>query len=285
MIFTARSHCLTWLGPAAVLALSPAGCSIALQTSAQQCVEDADCTARGGDFAGTVCIDEVCQEPPDTSWACVGDVKPPPAGQPYTISIRLNDLLATKLVTDASVKLCKKLDLPCDVPVETLAPDAKGIVSADIETGFRGYFAVDALGYVPTLYFIDTSAGAGPFDVSLFTPQASDALNKGVTSDIDPEAGFVNIAMYDCMDRRAAGVHFDIAPAAGTTPFYALASAASGTATETDATGNGGFINVPPGIVTLTATLASTGELLSTETTLIRKATLSYQTIRPAQAQ
>lgn len=261
--------------------LCHAGCTVALQTPAEQCVEDADCAARGGELAGTVCIDDVCREPPDSRWACVGHVEPTPIGESFTASIRLVDLLAAEPVTDASVQLCKKLDPLCSVPVQTLAPDADGAVSAGVQSDFRGFFSIEAPGYVPTLFFIDTGGVTGALNVAMFTPEASNALNQTITPDIDPEGGFVNVVMHDCEDQRAPGVHFEIAPDDGVTPFYAIGSSVSGTATETDVTGNGGFINVPPGTVTLTATLAETGEVLSVETTLIRKATLTYQAMRP----
>lgn len=268
-----------------VLCLWSGGCTVALQTASEQCTEDADCAALGADFEGTVCIDEVCQTPPDSRWSCVGKVEQPPAGTMFTASILLNDLLAAKPVTDATVKLCKKLDALCAVPVDTFTPDASGIVEVEVDSSFRGYFDIQAPGFVNVLYFVDTGGVTGTLTVSMFSPETSNALNQSITSDIDPEAGFVNISMVDCNQERASGVHFEIAPGDGVTPFYAVGSAASGTATETDATGNGGFINVTPGTVTVSADLAATGEMLGAETTLIRKGTLTFQPLRPTPAE
>lgn len=273
-----------WTGLLAltVSGLLDAGCTVALQTPAEQCTEDADCVALGEDFDGTVCIDRVCQP---TAWVCVDQLEPLPANQDFEATIQLFDLLGNKPITDATVRLCQKLDPQCSAPVETLTPDEDGIVSTTVKTSFRGYFDVDAAGYRPTLYFIDTSSirfpSTSPPTVTIFTPEASDALNKAITPTIDPEAGFVSVAMFDCDNARAAGVHFDITPDEGVNPFYAIESAVSGTATETDVTGSGGFINVPPGSVTLTATQASTGLVLATEITSVRKGTVTFQAMRP----
>lgn len=257
------------------------GCTVALRTDSEQCLEDADCAARGADFAGSVCIDEVCQDPPDTRWTCVGHVEPTAAGTNVELSIRLNDLLAGKPVTEASVLLCKKLDTLCSTPVESLTPDSDGVVSTTVDSSFTGYFSIDAVGYVPVRNFVDTGGPAGTVSVTMFTPAASKALNESIAPVTDPEAGFMNINMIDCNGGRAAGVHFEISPSGGASPYYVVGSILTASVTETDETGNGGFINVPEGTVTVTATLVKTGEVLGVTTTLVRKGTTTYQPMRP----
>jgi hypothetical protein len=51
------------MGVAMAAAALGGACSLAFPASAVQCSHDSDCTARGGAFAGSVCVDSVCVAP------------------------------------------------------------------------------------------------------------------------------------------------------------------------------------------------------------------------------
>ena len=261
--------------------LASTGCSLALKTDGDQCLEDADCAARGPGFTGTVCLDKVCQTPPDTTWACVGHVAPPVAGPDYVATIMLVDAISQSPVTDATVLLCSKLDPPCASPLQTVTVAADGTASASVAPTFNGYFSIQSTKYLPTLYFIDTGGTAAPSNVSLISPAAQAGLNQTLGITADPDNGSVNISLSDCNHQKAAGAQFAIDPAGASLPYYSIASVISRTATETDASGNGGFINAQPGSSTLTVSLAKTGETVGQVTTLVRAGTLTFQPMRP----
>src|SRR5258705_4936337 len=52
---------------AALSALALGGCSLLLDTSAQQCSANGDCRARGGAFTNATCVNHVCVTPSSTS--------------------------------------------------------------------------------------------------------------------------------------------------------------------------------------------------------------------------
>ena len=95
--------------------------------------------------------------------------------------------------------------------------------------------------------------------VSMLSPGVQSALNSTLGVTADPTRGSLNLSMEDCNQMSALGVHFTAAPADGATAYYSIASAVSGTADATDTSGNGGFINLSPGTLTLTASLEQTG--------------------------
>ncbi|MFT3769447.1 MAG: hypothetical protein QM820_28755 [Minicystis sp.] len=257
------------------------GCSFVARTDAQQCSKDADCTARGPDFANDVCVASLCQPMADPTWACVGHVPNPSDEAMFTAQYQLIDVVSQAPVTNATVKLCNKLDPLCSMPLQMLPLSGSGAVSVTVAEKFSGYLDITAKDYLPTLYFIDTSVADDVINVTLLSPSIQASLNSSIGVEADPAAGSVNISMRDCTGERAAGVHFDIAPSNGEIGYYAIASAISRTATKTDSTGNGGYINVEAGTATLTATLASDGRRLGELTTLSRAGAITFQTLRP----
>lgn len=262
----------------AALGFAGAGCTLALQVPGAQCEVDADCEALGEDFKGTTCVDRVCV---DSAWSCLGKVEEPPGGD-FPATIRIVDLIAFTPLPDASVELCTKLDPSCTSPVASgLAPDADGIVSVMVDTSFRGFFAVEAAGYVPVLSFVDPGSPFETMLVGMVSLEASAALGESIGTKEDPERGTLSIFTTDCDGQFAQGIQLGLSPDDGATGFYTVGSAVSRTATETDSSGGGGFVNVLPGTVTLTGTLTSTGQSVDTETAFVRKGTLTYQFMRP----
>ncbi|APR86588.1 Hypothetical protein A7982_11937 [Minicystis rosea] len=205
----------------------------------------------------------------------------PSADKTFTAQYRLIDVVSQKPVTDATVKLCNKLDPPCSAPLQTIPVSGAGTVSVTVAENFSGYLDITTASYLPTLYFIDTAVTDEVTTVTLLSPAVQASLNSSIGVEADPAAGGVNISMHDCTGARAAGVHFDIAPKNEEVGYYAIASAVSRTATKTDNSGNGGYINVTAGSATLTATLAKDGTRLAELTTLSRAGAITFQSLRP----
>jgi hypothetical protein len=261
--------------------LAPTGCSLVVKSDVEQCSVDADCAARGADFADTVCVEHTCQAKVDPKWGCLGHVDPPTAGSMVKVTIQLIDLVSTSPVTKATVKLCSKYDPPCASPLGTPAVDADGLVSATVASDFQGYFDIEGAGYVPSLAFIDVVVTSSNPQVQLVSPAALTTLAKGAKVEVDPAAGIVLSRTVDCQFAATAGVSVSIFPSGAQTGFYVIASGVSPGATATDSAGNAGFINVAPGTPTLTATRAPGGAEIGKVTTLVRAGAITYQILPP----
>lgn len=257
------------------------GCSLVVSTDAEQCTVDADCAARGADFADTTCVEHVCQTRVDPKWGCVGHVDPPKSGEMVTSTVQLVDLVSTAPVTNVTVKLCSKYDPPCSSPLGTPKVGPDGSVSVKIASDFQGYLDIQGGGYIPALAFIDAITTASNPQVQLVPPAAEKSLASGAGVTLDPAAGLVLSRTVDCQAKPTAGVSVSIFPSEKETGFYVIASGVSPGATATDTAGNAGFVNVAPGTPTLTATLGQGGKEIGKITTLVRAGAITYQIVGP----
>jgi hypothetical protein len=264
-----------------------AGCSLALKTDAEQCTTDADCAARGSDFAGTICKDNVCVEkpeagpPPDPKWGCIGNVAPLMAGQIDTIKLQLLDLITQTPVQGLTVKVCNKYDPTCTKPLATPMPDAMGWVSASIASDLEAYLDISGGGYMPAVVFLDHVAAGKNTDILLITPEEVMGLAQIAKVTVDPTKGLVLGRTVDCTGTRTAGVSVTLSPSAGETRFYVINNTPTPNASQTDNGGNSGFVNVDPGNPSLTGTLGPDGKEMGKVTTLVRAGAMTYQLIRP----
>lgn len=269
----------------AAVFLASSGCSVVLKTDAEQCEVDADCPARGAEFADTVCLERVCQAKVvevDPKWGCLGHVEPPKAGGPMvTVTVKLLDLVSLTPLKNVTAKLCSKYDPSCSTPLEALEVGADGKVAATVASNFQGYFDLQAPDYIPTLVFLDVEATAFNPEILMLPPAIADSLASGAGVTVDPTLGFVLSATVDCTLKVSAGVSVSISPSAKETGFYVIASGVSPGATVTDNTGNAGFVNVTPGTPTFTTTRGPGGEKIGEVTTLVRPGSVTYQIIRP----
>jgi cytochrome c5 len=274
-----------WAGLSASLFVS-AACSLALQTPEAQCTTDAECDARGGEFAGTVCIDQVCQtkpEPADPKWGCIGNVEPAKPGGMDTIKLQMFDIISAKPAKGLSIKLCNKYDPMCAAPIGMPEADAEGWVSATVPSDVETYFEVTTAddSYMPALVFMDHVAASKNTDIQLVPPSIAEglAVTAGVT--LDPAAGIVLTRTTDCQHERTAGVSTTIFPSDKETSFYVINSSVSPNATKTDSAGNAGFVNVTPGNPAITGTVGPEGPVLGKVTTLVRAGHITFQVLRP----
>lgn len=277
------------LGRAALAAMlvASSGCSLALQTAEAQCSTDAECEARGGEFAGTVCLDQVCQtkpEPADPKWGCVGHVDPPMTGGMDTIKLQFLDVLSTKPAKDISVKLCNKYDPMCAAPLDMPVPDDMGWVSSTVPSDVETYYEVTSNkgAYMPALVFMDHVASDKNTDIDLVPPDVVKALATTAGVELDPAAGVVLARTTDCTHARTAGASVTIFPSNTETRFYLINFAAQASATMTDNAGNAGFVNVKPGNPSITGTIGPEGKEFGKATTLVRAGYMTFQLLRPS---
>jgi hypothetical protein len=140
----------------ALLCTAQVGCSILLDTSADQCSTNQDCINRKGLFSNSICQHSVCV-PQDTDsgagggmpdanvdpvWGCLGHVTPGmPTGMVVNVSLPFFDLVSMTTLTGVGVRACPKLDVTCSRPVNTTIAiaDAMGLATFQAPSGFDGY--------------------------------------------------------------------------------------------------------------------------------------------------
>jgi hypothetical protein len=189
-------------------------------------------------------------------------------------------------VTDATARSCQKIDTLCENPVASdFHSDSDGILTVVLEKHFDGYLEISAPGKLsPVLYFfyppVDEDRTA-PF-VPLVSFEAYQTLAKQVNTGIDVTRGAAIALGYDCQKSTAPGIQFTVDDADETTlPFFMQKGLPSVTATETDSSGQGGFINVQPGSRLFTATLRESGAHIGTVSVLVRAPYITYTTMVP----
>jgi hypothetical protein len=240
--------------------LQAVGCSVLVEPGREQCSSDGDCQARGGAFSGAVCRASICQ--PDPVWSCLGSVMWP-AQQPHkvTVTMTVRDLVTEMGIPEVSARLCRKLDPSCADPVDSdLRSDQDGTIVAAVDAGFDGYIEVAAADYMTGLYFFypPVQDARRLTVLPLLRPAVLAQLASVSGQKVVPERGHVLLAAYDCQGQTAAGVRLSIDGGDDqTSGFYVVRKLPSTVATGTDGSGQGGFINLPPGTVNVSGELSA----------------------------
>lgn len=298
---------------AALSLLGGASCSLALATDSVQCEKDADCDARGGELAGAVCqanvcvkkaagecesdadckalgagheddvcVDKACTKPEDPKWGCIGKVEPLPPGKMYTLTVRLLDLITNQPAMGLTIKHCNKYDAPCATPIGMPQMDpTTGGVTVTVPSDVESYLDLQGGDYYPTIAVFDHLAESKN-DVVLVVPKAaaaSLAQTAGVT--IDDTKGLLLVRTTDCTLAPTGGASVTIFPSTDATGFYTVNSTTNPNATQTDASGNAGYVNVEPGSVTITGTVGPMGQEFGKASALMRAGTITAQILRP----
>jgi hypothetical protein len=211
-----------------------------------------------------------------SSWACVGHVVwPSPTAGSTTLTGRVLDFATNQPPLSAvDVSICLYTDNGCMGPLGRATTDGKGNWQAPLAgqaaNGLQDIFAQlaspvgAAPAYVPELKFIGypVSEPVAPINASqginfvATLSEYQDVLSPaGVTW--DTSKGWVGFSAYDCGLAQASGVTVALI---GVTdrlvrPYYFRGRSYDFTAAATDASGQGGFVNVPPGQYVLAATV------------------------------
>jgi hypothetical protein len=278
------SRALIELAIAVLAALPTTACTVLVDRNRQQCSTNEDCRLRGEAFAGSTCVDFVCA--PDPTWAClaVGDAPPPAESRKYTVTIRIRDLVTEQPMPGVVGRLCRKLDITCSQPVGGEIPaDQDGNLVVEVEPGFDGYAELRAKDKMPGLYFFFPPVQENrdvPF-VPLLPPAVLAQFAQLNGKQLIAGRGHVLLGAYDCLRRPAEGIHLSSVDGdADTAAFYVLEKFPKVVATETDRSGRGGFINVPPGPVAVAGDLAD-GRHVASVSVLIRPGTITYTSLTP----
>ena len=319
MRFTPRSV-LVLAAVAVTLAASLFACTLLVPASGVQCANDDDCQARGPQFAGAVCVANVCL-PGDagvddtTPWGCLNTSPAPSdpnqqvdvqiivydAFQPYTLGGDTDggtdlELVAYVPQTGLTVLACTPLDPNCQNPVGPPATtDDAGVASLTLPGGFTGFYRLEGDGFVPSYFYPTARLLAGQPKVSFPTSITSEANYSALQAvfgtvangDQDAGPGLIAVTQFDCHDRHAAGVAFTSSPAPAQTLYLASGGIPSPGAMQTLAgEGAGVLLNVPSGGATITATLlggidAGPGQVVSTSNVVVHPGSITLVYLRP----
>ena len=268
----------------AMLCLATSACSVAVDPDRVQCETNSDCSARGSAFAGSVCIESLCQ--PDPKWSCVGQPRPTATSSgPFQAPFLIQHLITQNPLTGVNATLCRKLDVTCDkILGGDILTDEAGKVSLAVTSGFDGYARFQSPEIAPALYFFNPPviSDLPQFSLSIGGPEviALLALQAGVQQ--QPDRGVLLINARDCTGAPAAGVQLTSSEDdALAQSFYSVQGLPSDKATATDSSGYGGVLNAATGTITVTGTVAATGLELGRVTLLAQANTLTYGAVVP----
>ena len=205
-----------------------------------------------------------------------------------TLTLPFIDAVNMTPIAGVTVQACAKLDVTCAAPVsKVFTSDGQGYVRVPVMGGFDGYLKTTWSEAPPTLTFINppatSSAPRNEIDLlSTFDFQVigSETIDGGLT---DKSLGVIFSNVADCNGNNAEGVSFSLDNAGPKTlPVYIINGLPTPTAKQTDSSGNFVEVNVPPGNVTLTATVAATGQRIGVATGFVRASTFSYILLVPS---
>jgi hypothetical protein len=237
------------------------------------------------------------------NWTCVGRVSWPNATLAAT-TLRANLFAFTtgQPVADAGVTFCRFSDPMCNPPVATAQSDPSGLVVLNVPAQHvLSALQPDSFAQItsPTtatgLYFMGypvtepvAPLGAGNLFLLALPPNADAGNNPFAPYPVDPMRGELGFGVFDCNNNPSVpGVQVAIDPIDPSDTLvheYYLqeTSALSFTATATSAgLSAGGFINVPPGIVNLTATPLGLNKPSSRARVLVRAGTFTQAFLFP----
>ena len=191
-----------------------------------------------------------------TPFGCLGDPPPTTAASIVNLQGVVVEASQQAPLADVSVRLLDRNMSPITGPLTT---DASGRASFSLTTGGvpveRVYLSATATGRVTTF---QTNVRHIADDVVIAIGLAStiqrDALATGALGrPFTPGTGVVLLFVTDCNDKRLANATLTSVPAGDVRYFEGVMP--SITATATDAAGVAMVANLPPGMVTLTATV------------------------------
>lgn len=306
-----------WKASLLTVAALVSACSLILEAEDTQCSTSADCDGHG--LAGAACVNGSCVMPSgsggsggdagtqdaeqdgspdavtdaDLKWGCVGNVSwpDPDISKPVQLRRQILKLISEAPVEGLTLTACTPLDVECLQPVGSGITNENGEAEIPVYSGFEGYLqAAPPASYpdmIPSIDFAfpppveDDPVGVG--EPLHFTAQGEAEIMVGILkTEIDPTQGHIFALAVDCLGLPTAGASLKldtIGP--NTIPYYMNGSLPSTTMAETGTEGEAGFLNVPPGSVTITTTVSGVGKV-SQLTVLVKPGHITYLPLTPS---
>jgi hypothetical protein len=225
------------------------------------------------------CMVEQCDETCNVRWGCVDKYVWPNLPDAYNVVLRIVDPLSNQGIKDVSVSACQGVDPGCALGgglSSTGTTDDTGSVTLQLQSGFFGYFLIDAgPAYFPVIayssqpmYRVVTS-----FTLNIFQRSWLSVLATMLQSEVHSDASHIIFRAQNCLPVRFANataatsayasgvtVSYSRAGANSTRVFYTIGGlmvdpAASGTTLQGN--GYGGAFNLPVGQTSIVGSHAS----------------------------
>ncbi|HVH41502.1 MAG TPA: hypothetical protein VM925_04135 [Labilithrix sp.] len=288
-------------------------CSLSLDADRVQCKRQEDCSGHGLD-ARAICIAGVCSEPAvvveidagdaeapdarteDPVWGCLDDLPPaiePDPTVPVRSLARFYAILNSTPLAGLPVKACLPTDLTCAEPLGASVTGANGFVAFDLYHGFTGYLDISPSAeepdIMPSVFYVqpipDKNVPASeerPPGANLVKHSEFAFLSGSVGKEVKQEYGHLLFGALNCQSAFVANTIGRAEPiSVDTFTIYTdAAGTPSLTAGKTTDSGQGGYINLPPGMVTVTLN-RDDGRRIATREVLIRKGSITYALIGP----
>jgi hypothetical protein len=213
-----------------------------------------------------------------------------------TLETQVVDSVLDEPLSGVAVQACRLADPGCQSPLNPLptSSDSQGLVKVSIPAGGN---AIDTLGVTtfirfssastyPALYFPGYPVTEPVAPISnpyvFLTPTSHTPVGW------DPNLGLLDAVAYDCLGTTGPGVAVTIDVDAGAVPFCIESAQTLKTGVNvTAATGASygcGYMNVPPGLVTVTATPLALGRPSSRMTVVVEAGTITTVFLYPMPA-
>lgn len=249
----------------------------------------------------------------DPAFSCASTVYPQDESisQLVTYTRTFQDVQGASPLTQIGIRVCA-LDPSCSSPRKqadggtVVYPDENGKVTVQVGYGFRGLIEVNNLPSGPevvTPAFLDITppliqdASVGP-NALMVSPSIFLSVAYQAFPEADPDAGgpivpglaHVFFRTNDCLGNPLAGIEVEsdkTDPGLRTKRFFFVqGNNPDPTAAATDPGGKGGYINLPPGIATLTATFHTgpkAGKPMGSVRVSLRADYVTYVILTPTQ--
>ena len=259
-------------------------CSLLIDTKTKQCDSDADCAVFDNDSGSATCSAEhVClaASGPLPAQGC----EEPEQSSEDTVTLSFAVSLTSPPAKAAdrkpfTIHACNTVDPTCDTPVTDDIRVAYGdMAQVELPPGFAGYLEVTNPDGLSAMEFLgrpinqDTSG----YDLIIPTPGTVQLLAQLADQTYSADAGLFVVTTRDCDRQPLAGV--TVQNTLGGTPFIFQNMLPQTSLTETNDEGAAGFINVPEGIGSVSATLA--GRAMTGTSAFSRAGWVSYVEIFP----
>lgn len=222
------------------------------------------------------------------------------------VSLRYIDFTSGTAPNNVGARLCATTDPTCQNPRSTLegegpfdagadggrgyvATKADGVVSSKVELGFEGFFELKSTAYTPTFRYTSPPLRnpKNTFDQVILRQAEVDFFSDtliGRSGSYDSvNKGLVFLLATDCNYGSVANISFTTtASDPQMVQFYIVNTTPSTTEKKTDPLGRAGYINIPPGLHTFTATFADTGKKMGSVRALIRAGAATTVSVLPS---
>lgn len=196
----------------------------------------------------------------------------------------------TLFVPNVRVRVCMLEDPTCQTPTSEGVTNAQGLVDLQLPAGrlgvraFSGYLELTEGGLYPTVLKFSWNISAETTQIVNVVSERLYGLSSLILGnlELDPTRGSLQLRMLGCQGVGVRGVRFDAEPKDARTKSWYVDGLPKLTATETDAVGSGGIVDVLAGNSLVTAVRAADNVELARTNVPIRPNFLTIVVFAPS---